>query len=1108
MFSFAAPFFAELAATTCFSFLAGGSHPEEMVERATELALPALGIVDRDGLYGLVRAHEAVRRLAAAGRPAPRLVAGAALTVAGRPGRELVLLVESRRGYANLCALLTRAHFGRPKGEAALEPALLAEHAEGLFALLPDGADAALAAVVGRHFGPGRAYALACRRRVPADRARDRALRALAARFGLGVVASGRPLFHDRSRRPLVDVMRCLRAGTTLDEAGRRLLPNDEAYLRSGAQMAELFPDEPGWVAESVRLAERCAFGFGELEYRFPGGGGERGEGADAALRRAVAERLPGRYPRGVPAGVRAQIDRELGLIAELRVAPYFLSVFDVVAIAHRRGILCQGRGSAANSAVCYALGITAVDPSRSSLLFERFLSPERREPPDIDVDFEHERREEVIQEIYARYGRDRAAMVSEVICYRSRSALRDAGRAFGLAPDRLARLAALAPLWGEGPGFDDGALREAGLDPASGRARRMLAIAAQLRGVPRHLSIHVGGFVLSAEPLARVAPVEPARMPGRTVIPWDKDDLDALGFFKIDVLGLGILTAVRKTFELVGASAPAAAFGCCEGGPGGEAAGAAGAGGEAAGAAGAAGAGGEAAGAGGAGGEAGGEAAGVGGAGGEAAGALEGLFSGDDPAVYDAFCQADTLGVFQIESRAQMAMLPRLKPRSFYDLVVEVALVRPGPIQGGMVHPYLRRRAGQEPVRCPHPLLESILDRTLGVPLFQEQVMEVAMVGAGYTGGEADELRRDMGSWRRRGRLERHRLKLLEGFRERGIADAFAGALFRQIQGFGEYGFPESHAASFALLVYVTGWLKVRRPVAFACALLNSQPLGFYSPSAIVQDAQRHGAEVRGVCALASSWDCTLEPEGSKSAPAFGRAQPALRLGLRLVKGLGEAEGRALVGARRRAPFEGYDDFVERVRPSRAALDALAEAGALEGVVPGRRAALWQARAPRGRGLFRRRGTAGEAAPALRPLSAAEQLVLDYARVSLSVQDHPLRHWRPELERRRVLRAVEVAALGHGGRASVAGLVQSRQRPGTASGVVFLTLEDETGTCNVVLWARVFERHRRVARAAQMLVVAGRVERDGAVVHLIADSLEPLRGLGPSPTLRSRDFR
>jgi error-prone DNA polymerase len=1048
------PPFAELAATTCFSFLAGGSHPDEMVERAAELGLTAIGIVDRDGLYGLVRAHAAARRL---GAGAPKLVAGAALTVAGGEGRELLLLVETKRGYENLCALLTRAHFGLPKGEASLDPALLAEHAEGLFALLGDGADAALWAEVCACFGPGRAYGLACRRRVPADRVRDRALRALAARFGRPIVASGRPLFHDRSRRPLVDVMRCVRAGTTLDEAGRLLLPNDEAFLRSGAGMRELFHDEPGWVAESVRLAERCSFRFDELEYQFPG---VRGGGAEGELGRVVRERLPGRYPRGVPGGVWSQIERELGLISEMKVAPYFLSVFDVVEMARRRGILCQGRGSAANSAVCYALGITAVDPSRSSLLFERFLSPERREPPDIDVDFEHERREEVIQAIYGRYGRDRAAMVSEVICYRTRSALRDAGKAFGLEPDRLARLASLAPLWGEGRGVDDATLREAGLDPQSGRTRLLLELAGVLRGMPRHLSIHVGGFVLSADPLARVAPVEPARMADRTVIPWDKDDLDTLGFFKIDVLGLGILTAVRKAFELLGVNAPSASFGRYEGGePAGE-------------------------------------------------GALEGLFGGDDPAVYDAFCRADTLGVFQIESRAQMAMLPKMKPRSFYDLVVEVALVRPGPIQGGMVHPYLRRRAGQEAVRCPHPLLEPILERTLGVPLFQEQVMQVAMVGAGYTGGEADELRRDMATWRRQGRLERHRAKLVEGFRERGIGRGFAEALYRQIEGFGEYGFPESHAASFALLVYVTGWLKVRHPAAYACALLNSQPLGFYGPSAIVRDAQRHGIEVRGVCAIASSWHSTLEAEGSKSEPACGRAQPALRLGLRLVKGLGEAEGRALVEAREAAPFVDYDDLVDRAGSSRAALEALAEAGALEGIVPGRRAALWRARAPRGRGLFRRRTIGGEPAPALRPLSAREQLVLDYARTSLSVDDHPLCHLRNALDGRGVRRTAELAALEHGARASVAGLVQSRQRPGTASGVVFLTLEDESGTCNVVLWARVFERHRTVARTAMMLVASGRVEREGAVVHLVADMLEPLRGLGPSLTLRSRDFR
>ncbi|KYF53656.1 error-prone DNA polymerase, partial [Sorangium cellulosum] len=847
--------------------------------------------------------------------------------------------------------------------------------------------------------------------------------------------ATARPLYHHPSRKPLADVLTCIRTRTTLDQAGTRIAPNAEAYVRSGAQMAALFRDHPAWVARTVEVASRCRFSLSELRYSFPSDAlCMPGETSDQALRRLTEEGCRDRYPAGTPPQVRAQIEKELALIAKLGVAPYFLSVQQVVKIARAREILCQGRGSAANSAVCFALGVTAVDPARSNLLFERFLSEERNEPPDIDVDFEHERREEVIQAIYEMYGRDRAAMVSEVIAYRGKSALREVGKAFGFSPDQVDRLSGLV-LHHEAD-ITEQRVSEAGLDPDDVRVRQAVLMASALEGFPRHLSIHVGGFVLSSEPLHKVAPVEPARMEGRTVIPWDKDDLDDLGFFKIDVLALGMLTAIRKALALIhsdryaalgGPAARAAQGGAPEGSPA------------------------------------------------DAFDPIAALaqIPPEDPAVYEAIGRADTVGVFQIESRAQMAMLPRLKPRKFYDLVIEVAIVRPGPIQGGMVHPYLRRRTGQEPPVSPHPCLDPILERTLGVPLFQEQVMQIAMVGAGYTPGEADQLRRDMAAWKKHGRLERHRGRLIQGFAERGISARFGEMLYQQIQGFGEYGFPESHAASFALLVYASAWLKVHHQAAFTCALLNAQPMGFYSPSALVQDAQRHGVEVRPVCVVQSAWDATLEPAADPSAG------PALRLGMRLVKGLGEAAVAAIVAAREDAPFKSLPDLVRRAELKKNEVEALAEAGALAALVPARREALWRARAPRVEGLFD--GVPIEkdrdvGLPQLRPL---EQLALDYGRVGLSLHDHPMRHLRPALKRRRgagrVRTAEEIKAARNGESVRVAGMVVGRQRPATASGVTFVTLEDETGVVNVIVQKQVFADHDQVARHAALLLVAGR---------------------------------
>ncbi|MBX3128636.1 MAG: error-prone DNA polymerase [Polyangiaceae bacterium] len=1062
--------FAELLGRSCFSFLRGASQPEDLVERAAQLGLSAIAIADRLGLYGSVRAHA---RAAELGQP---LLVGAELVVAprGRPlpseAPAVVLLVRDQGGYSNLCRLLTRCHAGVEKGQGALEPEWLGEHAAGLVAIVPaprdpEGPEAPPAKLLGQvrdAFGE-RAWLGVHRHLEPGDRARIEAVERAAERYGFEIVASAAPLVHDASRRLLADVLCCIREGTTLDRAGTLLLGNAEARLRSEAEMLRLFKQRPAWVGRSAELASELRFSLAEVRYRFPCAL-EPGQSADerlAALTWAGAAR---RYPGGVPEKVALQLAKELRLIAELEVAAYFLSTWEVVEIARARRILCQGRGSAANSAVCYALGITAVDPARSNLLFERFMSQERREPPDIDIDFEHERREEVIQEIYARHGRDRAAMVSEVICYRGKSALREVGKAFGLSLDQVEKLAATITHW-DSAEVSAGRLAELGFDSDDERLGRVVALARQLEGLPRHLSIHVGGFVLSAEPLWAVAPVEPARMAERTVLPWDKDDIETLGFFKIDVLGLGMLTAVRKALEAIHRDGGLRA---AEGGAD------------------------------------------------EAFDPLEVVtrVPAEDPATYELMCRADTVGVFQIESRAQMAMLPRLLPRKFYDLVVEVAIVRPGPIQGGMVHPYLRRRSGREPVDCPHPELWPILERTLGVPLFQEQVMQIAIVGAGYSGGQADQLRRDMAAWKKHGKLLQHRERLLEGFSSKGIPRRFGEALFEQIKGFGEYGFPESHAASFALIVYASAWQKAHYPAHFACALVNSQPMGFYSPSALLQDVQRHGVEVRDVSIAESDWDCTLEPAGpdcrvESTAPG---ARRAIRLGLRLIKGFGRATAERIVAARREGAFSELGALVRRAGLRRDELERLAEAGALEPLVAGRRNALWRARAPRVCGLFRELEPV-ETAVELPPLGAAEQLVLDYGHKGLSVHDHPLRHLRARLAQRGVVTASELVNVAHRTPVAVAGLVTCRQQPATASGVVFITLEDETGCVNLVLWRRVYEQWRLIARHASLLLARGRVEREPrevttqtvAVIHVIVEQLE--RVDSGRRLVASRDF-
>jgi error-prone DNA polymerase len=1054
--------FAELCAKTNFSLLEGASRPEEMMQAAKALGLHALAVADRNGFYGSVRAHEAAQK------SSQRYIVGAELAVSLQQGKKapssrVVFLVENHAGYRNLCRLLTSAHAGLPREEARLSTSLLAKACDGLFTILrvprePKDDGFEIAGALKEHAGD-RAFIATSRSSSPDDDVREAWARRASRTCGLPLVATAEPLFHHPSRKHVADVLQCIREKTTLDRAGDSLSPNAQAYLRSPVEMARLFVDAPERLTVTLDIARACTFSLGDLEYSFPCDDALPGETPDDSLRRLVREWSPLRYPKGVPALVMAQLEKELALIAKLRVAQFFLSVYEIVKIARDKRILCQGRGSAANSAVCYVLGITAVDPARSNLLFERFLSSERDEPPDIDVDFEHERREEVIQAIYQKYGRERAAMVSEVHCYRGKSALRETAKAFGLSLEQADRLTQMVGPY-DPVDANSARLTELGFDPKDQRIKLALGVATELQGFPRHMSTHVGGFVLSAEPLDHVSPIEPAKMEGRTVVPWDKDDIDALGFFKVDVLGLGMLTAIRKALELVHRAKSArtkSEF--------------------------------------------------------DPIHALADIPS-EQSAVYDAICKADTIGIFQIESRAQMAMLPRMKPRKFYDLVIEVAIVRPGPIQGGMVHPYLRRRSKEEPATMPHPSLEPILDRTLGVPLFQEQVMQIAIVGGGYSAGEADELRRDMAAWKRTAKLLRHEDKLVKGFVSRGISKEFADRLFSQIKGFGEYGFPESHAASFALLVYASAWLKVHHPLEFACALINSQPMGFYSVSSIVRDAQGHGVCVLPPDVSKSDWDCTIEED--EGAPREGSAPPgrAMRLGLRLVKGMGEDVAHRIEGARAEARFRDIKDLSVRAELRADLADALAEAGALDSLTKGRRQAMWKVRAPNAGELFAR-SASNESEVTLAPLAEVQQLRFDYAKLGLSVNDHPMRHLRVRMKKRGVVTSHELFHLRHGSEVKVAGLVLSRQRPMTASGVVFITLEDETGMINLILTPDKFDRSYQLAVRAKLLLARGKVERtprnpkkgEHPVIHVLVGELEAL-DLPGGLEASSRDFR
>lgn len=1067
--------FAELLACSNFSFLRGASHPEELVERAFELGLLSLGLCDKEGLYGAVRGYAKAKELGQG------YLVGAELSLdlteagnnegkssEGECAAGLVLYPENAAGYTSLCRAITLAHQGRPKGTAGYRLYHHGLPASGLVFIVP--ADSLL--ILDGRFqtglerkwtlaermlsrlasdAPRQGYLGIFRHRDGLDATREALVRKAHADYGFPIIASARPRYHRSERRFLADVLDCIRRGVTLDAAGSHLEKNSEASLLSEEAMRTRFADHPEWVERTVEVVERCRFELSAVKYKFPCRL-PPGQTATETLRALVDEGARCRYPKGVSLAVRKQLEHELSVIASMDMASYFLSTYEVVMMAKRRGILCQGRGSAANSAVCFVLGITAVDPARSQMLFERFMSPERQEPPDIDIDFEHERREEIIADIYQHYGRDRSAMVSEVICYRARSALREVAKAFGLSPEQVERLAGLVAGWDKVSSVA-GKLSEVGLDEQDERLGQLLRLAQTLEGFPRHLSIHVGGFVLSSEPIETVCPVEPGRMPGRTVVPWDKDDIDRLGFFKVDILGLGMLTALRKALWLVhqdqvveGAAEP-----FCP---------------------------------------------------------IEALaqIPAEDPAVYRAMGRADTMGVFQIESRAQMSMLPRLRPACFYDLVIEVAIVRPGPIHGGMVHPYLRRRDGREAIRYAHESLRPILERTLGVPLFQEQVMQIAILGAGYSGGEADQLRRDMAAWRKNGRLLRHRERLLLGFSRNGIDARFGEALFEQIKGFGEYGFPESHAASFALLVYASAFLKVHYAAHFVTAILNAQPMGFYSPHSLVRDAVAHGVTVCDVDVSFSQWDVILEGE---------RGRRRVRLGFRLVRGLGRAFVQRLVEERALRPFADLEDFRLRLCPPKDTLSTLAASGAFESLGISRRAALWSARRSPQSPLFAKLEARGDGWSArLPPLGDEGALRFDYATKGLCLGSHPLEYARERLKKRGVVTAAQLPFCRAGQEIQVAGLVLCRQRPMTAHGVLFVTLEDETGVINLMVRPDAQQEAGRLLDVATVLLARGRLERTepgGAsvpVIHLMATYFERLDRGQVELQGHSRDFR
>ncbi|WP_144154585.1 error-prone DNA polymerase [Paraburkholderia sp. BCC1885] len=1040
------PAYAELFCFSNFTFLHGASHAEELVERAKQLGYSGIAVTDECSLAGVVRAHVAAQKV---GLP---LVIGSYFQLRnadGSPAFGLILLAQNREGYGNLSELITLARLRAPKGEYRLTPQDLSRpdrenaHLRGMpdcLAILVPAFPAREEALEAQiewldETFPDRAWVgLVLHQRAMDDIHRG-AVEYVADRQNVPVVALGKVVMHVRSRKPLQDTMTAIRVGRPVHECGYELAPNAEQHLRSRVRIANLYPEQT--VRETINILGRCAFLLSDLSYEYPDELVPKGCTPTEYLRQETYTGAQWRFPSGIPANIRQQIEDELALIADLKYEPYFLTVYDIVRYARSQHILCQGRGSAANSVVCFCLGITEVDPKRSNMLFGRFISKERGEPPDIDVDFEHQRREEVIQYIYKKYGHDRAAIAAAVSTYRPRGALRETGKALGIDP-QIVDAVAKSHHW-----FDNSQdllkhFEETGLDPGKPLIQSWAKLAAQLLNFPRHLSQHSGGFVISRGKLTRLVPVENAAMVDRLVIQWDKDDLESLGLLKIDVLALGMLSAIRRTLDLVS----------------------------------------------------------------ERRGErirMQDIPEGDEK-TYDMICRADTIGVFQIESRAQMSMLPRLRPRKYYDLVIEVAIVRPGPIQGGAVHPYLNRRQKSELVTYPSKELEVALGRTLGVPIFQEQVMQVAMIAADFTAGEADELRRAMAAWKRKGGLEKYYDRIINGMLKNNYERSFAEAIFEQIKGFGEYGFPESHAAGFALLVYTSSWLKCHEPEAFLAGLLNSQPLGFYSPSQLVQDAQRHGVKVLPVDVTVSGWDSTLES-------IEGAARPAVRLGLSLLRGMKDGAAERIENARAVRPFRNVHDLAHRAQLDRHDLQVLADANALVVLAGNRREALWHSvTAVPDKDMLAGAAVPDET-PELGAPSEANEIVADYRAVGLTLGRHPLELLRPQLLANRLMPAATLYSYPNGRLARACGIVTVRQRPGTAKGVIFVTIEDETGNVNVIVWPALLERQRKEVLSASLLAVYGVWQCEGEVRHLVAQYLVDMSHLLNGLQSTSRDF-
>jgi error-prone DNA polymerase len=1106
------PDYAELDVTTNFSFLRGASHPDELVFTAAMLGYRAMAVTDVNTLAGVVRAHAAAKQVKGF-----HLVIGSRLQLTDAP--DLLVWATDRAAYGRLCRLLTLGKRRTEKGECSLVLQDFLDHSEGMLAALVLGEEGTKAR---RHAGtkvppgaltiPGEPSCL--RASVPSclpllrDALGDRISLAACCPYGsddvgwlndlhelsratrVPLVATNHVHYHDPARRALQDVLTCVRHGCTIGEAGFKLFPNGERYLKSPRQMHRLFADYPQAIRRGLEIAERCRFSLDELKYEYPDEVVTPGVAPGDYLARLTWDGAAERYPQGVPEKVRRQVNEELALIGQLRIEHYFLTVHDIVRFARSRGILCQGRGSAANSAVCYCLGVTAVDPAVHDLLFARFVSSARNEPPDIDVDFEHERREEVIQYVYQKYGRDRAGMTATVISYRGRSAVRDVGKAMGLSLDMVDSMAGKLDWWDRGV-LSDVQLKEVGLDPADRTVRLVCGLAAELLGFPRHLSQHTGGMVMTRGPLCEMIPIENASMPDRTVIEWDKDDIDELGILKVDVLALGMLTALSKALGFIntGATLVSPSSNATERAR-------------------------------------------------QASPLQLHTIPDEEPETYDMICDGDTIGVFQIESRAQMAMLPRLRPRKFYDLVIEVAIVRPGPIQGDMVHPYLRRRDGIEPVEYPSEALRGVLENTLGVPLFQEQAMKVVMVAADFSAAEADRLRRAMAAWKKNGALEQFHGKIVTGMLRNGYTREFAEKTFNQIKGFGEYGFPESHAASFARLVYASAWIKRHHPAAFCAALLNSQPMGFYAPAQIVRDARDHGVEVRGVDVNCSEWDCSLEErhegtkarrhEGGGGKATWGLDGPAVRLGFRQIKGVRVEHAQQLVESRnKRGAFESIPELQRRTGIPVSSLRTLAEADSFGSMGLTRRQALWQVlrlkdeefplfdTPPAAPSCLRAfvpscLPSPDEPPVTLPPMPLGQEVLTDYSTSGLSLKRHPVSLLREELNQKNIITAAELAdedRSPHGRWVKVAGLVLIRQRPGTASGVVFVTMEDETGVANLILWPQTYDQYRLAARHAGLLQCDGYVQRQGKVVHVLARRLFDLSDMLKGYEMRSRDF-